>query len=254
MRIWEAYVPRTSDRTTQQLTPDRARATSAAPPYFKQFIKHETKYGYIDGGLYHNNPVHIAHHESKLIWSDVNSRRPDIFLSVGTGHNGPGPDENVRSPREAQGLFARRFANGEDESRPTMLTRNSNPKKVPNFTEQLWDIASTRFSHLLNCDRIWKTFRTDNFEPDSVDLRRYIRINPDLKFPVPKLDEVKELSKLQNAAATAMKHHTKVREVAHRLVASTFFFEKVDSSTKEFDGRFECRGKIYSRGTGNAVD
>ncbi|EXA34391.1 hypothetical protein FOVG_14373 [Fusarium oxysporum f. sp. pisi HDV247] len=44
-----------------------ARATAAAPPYFKPYEKAETKKMYLDGALYHNCPVWVAHHEKRLI-------------------------------------------------------------------------------------------------------------------------------------------------------------------------------------------
>jgi len=71
LKIWEA-----------------AAATSAAPSYFKPFIHGSTKRTYLDGALYHNNPVRIAEQERKLIWPDVADKHPDILLSVGTSHSG----------------------------------------------------------------------------------------------------------------------------------------------------------------------
>jgi hypothetical protein len=52
------------------------------------FVKDSTREGYLDGALYHNNPVRVAYHESKLLWPDIQDRHPDILLSIGTGHNG----------------------------------------------------------------------------------------------------------------------------------------------------------------------
>lgn len=64
-----------------------ARATSAAPGYFKPFIHERTGIGYLDGALYYNNPVRVANMECKLIWPDTMNLPPDILLSIGTGHN-----------------------------------------------------------------------------------------------------------------------------------------------------------------------
>lgn len=60
---------------------------SAAPSIFKPFKHPETERSYMDGGLYYNNPVKIANHERRLLWSDVAERHPDIMLSIGTGQN-----------------------------------------------------------------------------------------------------------------------------------------------------------------------
>jgi patatin-like phospholipase/acyl hydrolase len=70
MRIWEA-----------------AAATSAAPSYFKPFYHEVTGRSYLDGALYNNNPVRVAHKEITILWPDVSSKAPDIFLSIGTGQN-----------------------------------------------------------------------------------------------------------------------------------------------------------------------
>src|SRR5271170_5001878 len=70
------------------ISSNRLRATSAAPGYFKPFVKRDTNEGYLDGAMYHNNPVRVAYHESKLLWPDIQDCQPDILLSLGTGHNG----------------------------------------------------------------------------------------------------------------------------------------------------------------------
>jgi patatin-like phospholipase/acyl hydrolase len=71
LKIWEA-----------------AAATSAAPTFFKPFEHVSTRRTYLDGALYHNNPVLLVHRERKLLWPDVADREPDILLSIGTSQNG----------------------------------------------------------------------------------------------------------------------------------------------------------------------
>jgi patatin-like phospholipase/acyl hydrolase len=76
------------DRPEQELKVwQAAAATSAAPTYFKPFMHEATKRTYLDGAIYHNNPVRLAQRESKLLWPDVANRDPDIFLSIGTGQH-----------------------------------------------------------------------------------------------------------------------------------------------------------------------
>ncbi|RDL41162.1 Uncharacterized protein BP5553_01141 [Venustampulla echinocandica] len=56
-----------------------ARASTAAPTYFKSFK------GYHDGGLGgHNNPINLALWEQDTIWSRQ-KKQPDAVLSLGTG-------------------------------------------------------------------------------------------------------------------------------------------------------------------------
>ena len=70
MKVWEA-----------------AAATSAAPSYFKPFYHKVAGRCYLDGALYNNNPVRVAHRERRMLWPDVLSKDPDIFLSIGTGQS-----------------------------------------------------------------------------------------------------------------------------------------------------------------------
>jgi len=90
LRIWEA-----------------AAATSAAPLYFKPFVHGPTKRTYLDGALYHNNPVRLVHRERKLLWPDVADKHPDILLSIGTSQNGNGIQKEL-SLGSSTSLTARR--------------------------------------------------------------------------------------------------------------------------------------------------
>jgi hypothetical protein len=235
-----------ADFRNHQTNLSSARATSAAPPYFKYFIKNETKSGYIDGALYHNNPVSVAHHERMLIWKDVDLQQPDIFLSIGTGHNGH--DSNRQDEEEATkpNTFFRSFSTTRSH-RPDLPPRPDVPlgnlRIFSTFTGQLWNTVSSRFDSILNCTKIWNDFRLDVLGgPYSTDQRRYIRLNPDLGFKVPKLDALDQLHDIQQAAHDQLKTNARIKEVAHRLVASTFFFEKIDASTREKDGKHQCEG------------
>jgi len=70
MKLWEA-----------------AAATAAATPYFKPFAHQTTEAVYLDGAFQNNNPAKVGHIEGQLIWKDVHSKPPDLFLSVGTSQN-----------------------------------------------------------------------------------------------------------------------------------------------------------------------
>ncbi|KAL6812923.1 acyl transferase/acyl hydrolase/lysophospholipase [Trichoderma sp. SZMC 28013] len=64
---------------------EAARATSAAPPYFKPFTHQKTGCAYIDGAIHHHCPVFVADQERRLLWEDVQDSLPDITLSIGSG-------------------------------------------------------------------------------------------------------------------------------------------------------------------------
>jgi hypothetical protein len=218
-----------------------ARATSAAPPYFKTFFKNETRRGYLDGALYHNNPVFVAHHERKAIWHDVCQQPPDLFLSIGTGHDGP-----TRKVMQKKSFFRNPLSRTPLDM-PMPLTPEiplRSPNKFRTFTGQMWSTVSSRFDSILNCDSIWNNFRVEAVG-SGYHRRRHIRIDPDLGMKVPSLDDVEQLTNVQMNAKQSLSKgqtHAKVVEIAHRLIASTFYFEKIEESTRENKSDFECKG------------
>ena len=94
---------------------EAASATSAAPPFFKPFKISKWPFkAYLDGALYHNNPASVANRERKFLWPDVAENPPDIFLSLGTGKNGQGIEEQIAELDPLSG-------------RQQQTTRSSNP-------------------------------------------------------------------------------------------------------------------------------
>lgn len=77
--------PRPTDPDLELQIWEAAAATSAAPSFFKPFIHEPTEKTYLDGALYHNNPVRLVRSEAELLWPDVADAHPDILLSIGTG-------------------------------------------------------------------------------------------------------------------------------------------------------------------------
>ena len=102
-------LPSTTDSTY------RARATSAAPTYFKSFRSARNGRGYLDGALYHNNPVHVADLERRLIWPETEDSTPDLLLSIGTSRN----DAIIDAVQQSAGLFG--------QGKPAMGPKPSSP-------------------------------------------------------------------------------------------------------------------------------
>jgi hypothetical protein len=78
------------------------------------------------------------------------------------------------------------------------------------------------------------------------DSGRYIRLNPDLKKAPPPLDAKNELDKLQKLVQQQLKTlemTRKVQDVAHRLIASCFFFSKTNVTSQDKGQGFVCTGK-----------
>lgn len=81
-----------------QLMHSSARATSAAPRIFKPFHHEGSKQTYLDGAVYHNNPVGIADSEWRLIWGSNLCSHPDVVLSLGTGFDPQKRERLQRNP------------------------------------------------------------------------------------------------------------------------------------------------------------
>jgi hypothetical protein len=75
---------RASHRSGELSTWQVAAAASATPPCFRAFYHDSSNRFFLDGGLYLNNPAKVVESERKLLWQDVSTRAPDIFLSIGT--------------------------------------------------------------------------------------------------------------------------------------------------------------------------
>lgn len=76
-------------RDNATLIYEAARATSAAPFFFKPM--EIRRYKYMDGGVGYNNPSTLAWNEVVQMTPDKNNQKiyPSIFLSIGTGRSKP---------------------------------------------------------------------------------------------------------------------------------------------------------------------
>lgn len=87
----------------------------------------------------------------------------------------------------------------------------------------------SRIDNILDTEISWRMFMADTVDVHSEVRDRYQRINPKIGLKIPALDQVSKLSELQDTVCqTLSKDRTtvsKVKEIAHRLVASTFYFE-----------------------------
>jgi hypothetical protein len=73
--------------------------------------------------------------------------------------------------------------------------------------------------------------------------RQYIRWNPEIDFPIPRLDDIGSVPKLQAVVKEVLtKNKAAIRDIAYRLVASTFFFEKEQVIINEGAEQFACKG------------
>ncbi|KAI9861482.1 MAG: hypothetical protein M1824_002374 [Vezdaea acicularis] len=192
---------------------EAARATSAAPTFFQPFFHKASEREYKDGGLYHNNPVVIADSERKLIWPEIACRHPDVFLSIGTGYNSVGAQEpSPERPSAKSGWIS--------------------------YAKIQYKIAIDHIANSLDSERAWIDFlRILNPSPE--DRGRFIRLNIGLNGDPPRLDDLAQMKSLQYKVRSQFRHNKIIKHVAHRLIASCFFFERSDTDVQI--GFIECR-------------
>lgn len=187
----------------------RARATSAAPPYFKTFRPPQSTREFADGAVHHNNPVNVANAERKYIWPDVDNLYPDLLLSIGTG-------------KSSNYLEAEKAKQKKQEQEARWL------RWVPRALQILF----AKMHDVLDAEKTWEKFI--GTVPAEVAAQRYIRINPDLRYGVPALDDKNRIWNLESDAKKGLEYlHPSIRGIADRLLASCFYYEKASGQTLE---------------------
>ncbi|KAG9566776.1 hypothetical protein KCU71_g1929, partial [Aureobasidium melanogenum] len=197
---------------------EAGRSSSAAPTWFKEFEHEPSGQKFVDGGLYFNNPVHVAKTEAGLIWPD---NKIDVLLSIGAGKAA-----NLEKERASDNLEARSDPNIPFWKRwAYTITGN-----------QVWNLASIAINHMdndLNSNRTWNLFYK---ERDPAERHRYIRLNTTLQGEVPELDAVDKMDVLKDATQNFWSSENQpwlIASTARKLVASTFYLSAQDSCVTE---------------------
>ena len=199
----------------------RARATSAAPTFFKEFHHKGSKKVYVDGAVYHNNPVRIAEQERKLIWPDIDDQYPDIVASIGTA-----------------------FSPSLHRAESTRIAASARTGIIAHGT-QLLGMAKNHIATSIECERIWADF-TANL-PKSVKLSRFVRLDPELGVDVPQLDEVNRMEPLQRSARQQFQRDSRVKTLAFQLIATLFYWETFKQAAGPENGEVALEGRILCR-------
>jgi len=212
---------------------EAAAATSAAPLYFKPYTHPKTRASYIDGGLYHNNPVHVANRERKLLWPEIADKHPDMLLSIGTGQN----------TFETRQKLARRSSSPKDGDKSKGIRRT---------LEALYQ----RFDNILDAEHTWTEFDADINNRNTGFPSPYIRFNLDLKKKLPPFDAKDKFREFQADVKQRLKDSDVVdmtKDIACSLVASSFYFELTET-TQQRGGSYTCAGYIcckFEEGSSN---
>ena len=102
--------------------------------------------------------------------------------------------------------------------------------------------------NILDTELIWHEFLNDlgNSQEGYAQRQRYIRLNPQVASRVPKMDEKHGIEQLyENVRSTLQSSgmRNKLRRIANRLVASSFYFERA-GLPREADGVYIVHGEL----------
>lgn len=162
---------------------------------------------YVDGAVYHNNPIRIAEAETKLIWPDI--EYSDVLLSLGTSIA-----ESERMGAEQKGIVSHGL--------------------------MLFNILKNHMATSLDCEHAWNDYLSHL--PESTYSSRYFRINPELTGKVPTLDETGEMIPLQTRVQSILRHDERIKKLALQLITSTFYFQLLTPISEKADGGFQAEG------------
>lgn len=98
-------------------------------------------------------------------------------------------------------------------------------------------------------EEMWNKFIASAVTPDEQEImRRFIRVSPALRIDAPSFDGVEQLEALEQDAEEAISHDSvRIKEIGHRLIATSFFFEKGSNPVKRVGGGFyTCPGKWFA--------
>ncbi|CEI60194.1 hypothetical protein FVEN_g6376 [Fusarium venenatum] len=224
---------RPQDPEWELKTWEAARATAAAPRYFKPFVHTNTGIQYTDGAVHHVCPVFIADNERKRLWGDINQPPPDLVLSLGTGHT------NCRLTHKEKRAYGQK-------SSALSPKIPSSPLRPSGSFSSMWRIINPIIDDQKSSEDMWNSYVAQT--STSSNEHRHVRIDIGWADKRPDFDDIEEIETIERNAINMMSDGHTVRMTAHKLVASCFYFERtgVDSRNRE-TGLYKCSGNIICR-------
>ena len=110
-------------------------------------------------------------------------------------------------------------------------------------------LQHNRMDNILDAEIAWREFCWDVANLDGLNNNslRYVRINPNLNYDPPSMDDVSQLQRLQEETRKALKSEDSlahIERVAHTLAASSFYYERTAAPRTDTD-MFSCSGLLY---------
>ncbi|KAI5805984.1 acyl transferase/acyl hydrolase/lysophospholipase [Geopyxis carbonaria] len=205
LKIWEA-----------------ARATSAAPYYFKNFRHKPTGRVFSDGALHYNNPISIADSESRILWKKHENR--GLFVSIGTGSTKPCDPDTSHESNEKFTLFS----------------------LLPKLPYNAVKAGQIILKEALDSQKQWEQF----ISGDGVKRENYMRSSI-VVDDLPKLDNVKGIEDLVFKGEEDHLSQAgvfRLEQVSNRLIASLFYFQSTNIEEQYPNSRqnthyYDCTGE-----------
>lgn len=140
---------------------------------------------------------------------------PDIVVSIGTAF-GPKPGsvvENLATSRRG----------------------------VVSHGKVLYKMAKNHVAVSLDSQMTWENYLSV-LQPPVAYRSRYVRLNPRLMEDPPALDEVSRMQFIQDLTREKFHDDDRIRRVARKLIASSFYFEKSTPAEANEGHGFQCKG------------
>ena len=163
-------------------------------------------------------------------------------MSIGTGQHGKDTDVFADAVRyDSRRAHIRQMLH---QVKPTPKKKRSIPGLgALSEWESLWTVFKRRSESALDAELAWREFHK---AVPRATMDRYIRVNPSTKGPTPKMDDKSQVASLHEEIKAGLdmpRMETTIREIAHRLIASSFYFHKSGPS-RHSDGRVTVQGKF----------
>jgi hypothetical protein len=184
---------------------------------------------YLDGGLWHNNPIRIANSEAAAIWPDNKHAHPDILLSIGTGYH----ESEIHASNGAQ-VYLDQIIN---EAVP-----GAQSVKEKSFLRGIAETGMNQFTSSLNSERIWHEWlqaRAPSTEFES----RYRRVNVEFGRVIQMDNPTQDAYTCCREAVKSLPDEL-FESIADQLIASCFFYRIDRQATPERPREaYHCHGK-----------
>ena len=142
-----------------------------------------------------------------------------------------------------RGTTASVFHSGRCQAKPAMRKKRKLPVlgAISGF-ETLYTIFKKRAENVLDAELTWEEFHKV-IHHDTAD--RYVRINPKTRGRTPRMDDKSQVHALHEEIRSGFSMHdmqAKIANIARRLVASSFYFDKAGPS-RHSEGHIIVQGK-----------